>query len=106
VYYIYHDYIFTLDFPWLDLSRDYLLRTVRLPLQNVALIALESYACKLMDLKQLRGKQHQVVIVPFPGSMVGPSGECIWLTVALAWLVVKCKVKARQVKRPSSLLTI
>jgi hypothetical protein len=29
------DYIFTLDFPWLDLSRDYLLRTVRLPLQGV-----------------------------------------------------------------------
>jgi hypothetical protein len=28
------DYIFTLDFPWLDLSRDYLLRTVRLPLQR------------------------------------------------------------------------
>jgi hypothetical protein len=25
-------YIFTLDFPWLDPSRDYLLRTVRLPL--------------------------------------------------------------------------
>jgi hypothetical protein len=29
------DYIFTLDFPWLDLSRDYLLRTVRLPLHIV-----------------------------------------------------------------------
>jgi hypothetical protein len=28
------DYIFTLDFPWLDLSRDYLLRTVRLPLHH------------------------------------------------------------------------
>jgi hypothetical protein len=34
VYYIYHDYIFTSDSPWLDLSRDYLLRTVRFPLQS------------------------------------------------------------------------
>jgi hypothetical protein len=63
--------------------------------ENIALIALESYACKHMDPKQLWGKERQVVIVSLPGSMVSPSGKCVWLTHALAWLVVKCKVEAR-----------
>jgi hypothetical protein len=40
------------------------------------------------------GEEHQVVVVSLPGSVVSPSGECIWLTV-LAWLVVKCEVEAR-----------
>jgi hypothetical protein len=59
-----------------------------------------------MDPQQLWGKEHQVVIVSLPGSMVSLSGEFIWLTHASAWLVVKCKVEARQVKRPSSLSMI
>jgi hypothetical protein len=63
--------------------------------ENVVLIALESYACKCMDLKQLWGEERQVVVVSLPGSVVSPSGECTWLTHALAWLVVKCKVEAR-----------
>jgi hypothetical protein len=63
--------------------------------ENIALIALESYACKHVDPKQLWGEEHQVVIVSLPGSMVGPSGRCVWLTHASAWLVVKCKVKVR-----------
>jgi hypothetical protein len=63
--------------------------------EYIALIALKSYACKCVDAKQLQGEEHQVVIVPLPGSVVSPSGECIWLSHALAWLVVKCEVKAR-----------
>jgi hypothetical protein len=63
--------------------------------ENVTLITLESYACKRMDLKQLWGEERQVVIVPLPGSVVGPSGECVGLTHASAWLVVECKVEAR-----------
>jgi hypothetical protein len=63
--------------------------------ENVALVALESYACKHMDPKQIWGEERQVVIVSWPGSMVSPSGECIWFTHALAWLVVKCKVEVR-----------
>jgi hypothetical protein len=63
--------------------------------ENVALITLESYACKRMDPKQLWGEESQVVIVPLPGSVVSPSGQCVWLTHALAWLVVKCKVEVR-----------
>jgi hypothetical protein len=64
-------------------------------LENIALIALESYACKRMDPKQLWREEHQVVIVSLPRSVVSPSGECIWLTHASAWLVVKGKVEAR-----------
>jgi hypothetical protein len=64
-------------------------------LENIALIALKSYACKHVDLKQLWGQEHQVVIVPLPGSVVGPSGKCVWLTHASAWLVVKGKVEVR-----------
>jgi hypothetical protein len=63
--------------------------------EYIALIALESYACKCVDAKQLRGEERQVVIVPLPRSVVSLSGECIWLTHASAWLVVKCEVKAR-----------
>jgi hypothetical protein len=63
--------------------------------ENVALIALKSYTCKRIDPKQLWGEEHQVVIVPLPRSVVSPPGKCIWLTHALAWLVVKCKVKVR-----------
>jgi hypothetical protein len=48
-----------------------------------------------VDAKQLRGEERQVVIVPSPGSVVSPSGECVWLTHALAWLVVKCEVEVR-----------
>jgi hypothetical protein len=63
--------------------------------ENIVLIGLESYTCECMDPKQLWGEGRQVVIVSLPISMVGPSGECVWLTHALAWLVVKCRVKAR-----------
>jgi hypothetical protein len=63
--------------------------------ENIALIALESYACKHVDLKQLWGEEHQVVIVSLPRSVVNPSGRCVWLTHALAWLVVKGKVEVR-----------
>jgi hypothetical protein len=48
-----------------------------------------------MDPKQLWGEEHQVFIVSLPGSIVGLSGECVGLTYALAWLVVKCKVEVR-----------
>jgi hypothetical protein len=48
-----------------------------------------------MDPKQLQGEERQVVVVSLPGSVVGSSGECIWLTHALVWVVVKCKVKVR-----------
>jgi hypothetical protein len=65
--------------------------------ENIALIALKSYACKCVDPKQLWGEEHQVVIVSLPGSMISPSGKFVWLTHALAWLVVKCKVKAREI---------
>jgi hypothetical protein len=71
------------------------LETVPKLLENVSLIALESYACKHVDPKQLRGEECQVVIVPLPGSVVSPSGKCIWLTHASAWLVVKFKVEVR-----------
>jgi hypothetical protein len=63
--------------------------------EYIVLIALESYACKYVDVKQLWGEEHQVVIVPLPRSVVSPSGECIWLPHALAWLVVKCEVEVR-----------
>jgi hypothetical protein len=63
--------------------------------EYVALVALRSYTCKRVDAKQLQGEERQVVIVPLPGSMVSPSGKCIWLTHASAWLVVKCEVEAR-----------
>jgi hypothetical protein len=63
--------------------------------ENIVLIALKFYACKRMDPKQVWGEEHQVVIISLPRSMVGLSGECIWLTNASAWLVVKCKVEAR-----------
>jgi hypothetical protein len=63
--------------------------------ENIALIALEFYACKRVDPKQLWGEERQVVIVSLPRSVVGPSGKCVWITHALAWLVVKCKVEAR-----------
>jgi hypothetical protein len=58
-------------------------------LENVALIALESYACKCMDVKQVWGEECQVVIVPLPRFMVSLSREYIWLTHASAWLVVE-----------------
>jgi hypothetical protein len=63
--------------------------------EYIALIALESYACKCVDVKQLQSEECQVDIVPLSGSVVSPSGECIWLTHASAWLVVKCEVEAR-----------
>jgi hypothetical protein len=63
--------------------------------EKIALIALEFYTGKHVDPKQLWSKEHQVVIVSLPRSVVGPSGKCIWLTHASASLVVKCKVKAR-----------
>jgi hypothetical protein len=62
--------------------------------ENIALISLESYACKHVDLEQLWGQECQVVIISLPGSVLSPSGECIWFTHALAWLVVKLKVEA------------
>jgi hypothetical protein len=63
--------------------------------ENIVLISLEFYACKRVDPKQLLGEERQVVIVSLPGSMVSPSGKCIWLTHTSAWLVGKCKVEAR-----------
>jgi hypothetical protein len=63
--------------------------------EYIALITLESYACKCMDVKQLWGEERQVVVVPLPRSVVSPSGEYVWLTHASAWLVVKCEVEAR-----------
>jgi hypothetical protein len=64
VYYIYQDYIFTSDFPWLDLSRDHLLRTVRLPLQYRADYGhgggLEAGLCKLNRQEWWRQLQEQM----------------------------------------------
>jgi hypothetical protein len=61
-------------------------------------VALKSYACKCVDVKQLQGEERQVVIVSLPGPVVSLSRECIWLTHASAWLVVKFEVEARQVE--------
>jgi hypothetical protein len=63
--------------------------------EDIALFALELDTCKCMDAKQLWGLKRQVVVVSLPRSVVSPSGECVWLTHASAWLVVKSKVKAR-----------
>jgi hypothetical protein len=41
-----------------------------------------------------------------PGSVVSLSGECVGLSHASAWFVVKHKVEARQVERPSGLSMI
>jgi hypothetical protein len=51
-----------------------------------------------MDPKQLWGEEHQVVVVSLPRSMVSPSGECVGLTHASAWLVVKCAVEVREIE--------
>jgi hypothetical protein len=64
-------------------------------LENIALVALKFYACKCMDPKQLWGEECQVVIVSVPRYVVGSPGKCVWLTHALAWLVVKCEVEVR-----------
>jgi hypothetical protein len=66
--------------------------------ENIALIALKSYACKRVDPKQLWGEESQIVIVSLPRSVVSPSAECVWLAHASAWVVVKCKVEVREIE--------
>jgi hypothetical protein len=67
--------------------------------EYIVLIALESYACKCVDAKQLWGEERQVVIVSLPGSMVSPSGECVWLAHASAW----CKGNSNSLSEQLSL---